>query len=30
MNQKGSATILTLLVCAVMITVAIGFNWIVK
>lgn len=30
MNQKGSATILTLLISAVMITVAIGFNWIVK
>ena len=30
MNQKGSATILTLLVSAVILTVAIGFNWIVK
>lgn len=29
-NEKGSATILTLLVSAVMITVGIGFNWIVK
>jgi len=30
MNQQGSATILTLLVSAVILTVAIGFNWIVK
>jgi len=30
MNEKGSATILTLLVSAVILTVAIGFNWIVK
>lgn len=30
LNNKGSATILTLLISAVMITVAIGFNWIVK
>lgn len=29
-NEKGSATILTLLVSAVMITVGIGFNWLVK
>ena len=30
MNEKGSATILTLLVSAVILTVAIGFNWLVK
>lgn len=29
-NEKGSAAILTLLISAIMITVAIGFNWIVK
>lgn len=29
-NQNGSAAILTLLISAIMITVAIGFNWIVK
>ena len=30
MNEKGSATLLSLLVSAVMITVGIGFNWVVK
>ena len=30
MNEKGSATLLSLLVSAVMITVGIGFNWMVK
>jgi general secretion pathway protein K len=30
MNQRGSATILAILVSAVILTVAIGFNWIVK
>src|SRR5262245_17806907 len=30
MNKKGSATILTLLVSAVMITVGLAFNWLVK
>lgn len=29
-NNKGSAAILTLLISAIMVTVAIGFNWIVK
>lgn len=29
-KEEGSATILTLLISAVMITVGIGFNWIVK
>lgn len=30
MSERGSATILTLLISAVILTVAIGFNWIVK
>ena len=30
MSEKGSATLLSLLVSAVMITVGIGFNWVVK
>jgi len=30
MNERGSATLLSLLVSAVMITVGIGFNWMVK
>ena len=30
MNEKGSATLLSLLLSAVMITVGIGFNWVVK
>lgn len=29
-NNRGSATILTLLISMVIITIAIGFNWIVK
>lgn len=29
-NARGSAAILTLLISAIMITVAIGFNWLVK
>lgn len=29
-NERGSATILTILVSAVMITVGVGFNWMVK
>ena len=30
LNNKGSVTILTLLMSMVIITIAIGFNWIVK